>query len=301
MKKSRVSPEHMQAAVQADVLLRSTFPPQIQENIYRHGAVIGSELCSFGQVPRCMDLARQKIAACELAGHSFGSGTIFQAEQLTGGVGRFRRSWHAPAGGLWMVLVMVNTLLPESARLYSLAAGIACCEAVRHYGLAAQIKWVNDIMVQGRKVAGILTETMQGDSGEEYVLLGIGLNINNTGFPAELAGTAASMSQLSGADFDASDVFAQLIAKLRWNIGLLHFYEEEVLAACDQEACEHPLLESFRGLTDSIGRRVVFGYDVVVKPLYQAVVLGIDRSGQLIMQLDDGSVVHENAGEILYI
>lgn len=301
MEQHRVSPEHLSQAVLADTSLRLAFSPPDREIIYRHGAIIGSEMHCFDEVPRCMDLARQQIMACEQAGHSFGSGTIFRAARLTGGVGRFRRQWHAPAGGLWLALVMVNTLLPESARLYSLAMGIACCETVRQFGLAARLKWVNDITVQGRKLAGVLTETMRGASGEEYIMLGLGLNVNNTEFPAELTETAASMAQLHGADFETNEVLAQLIVKLRWNIGLLHFYEEEALSQGVPTTGAHPLIESFRSLSDSVGKRVRFGYDVLVKPLYEAVALGIDNSGQLIMQLDDGQVIRENAGEIQYL
>lgn len=273
-------------------------------NIFRHGAVVGSCIERFARLPRGMDLARQRIAACEAAGRSFASGLVILAEELDGGCGRFRREWHAPAGGLWMTLVLVNTLLPEASRLYPLAAGIACCEAVCHLLPAARLKWVNDVHIGSRKIAGILIETMIGPRyGEEYVIIGMGVNVNNLGFPAALQGRAGSMRDLLGQEIDLDLFAARLLAKLAWNIGLLHYEEARRLGlGSETEPGDHPLVRRFRELSDTVGRWVSFGFNVQEKPQFEARVLGIDPTGGLLLQLvDSPEPLLEHAGEIVYL
>lgn len=273
-------------------------------DILRYGAPIGSHIEYLPAAERCMAVARQRICEVEKAGQSFATGTVFVAGELSNSKGRFQRSWHAPAGGLWLVTVVVNTLLPQNSALYSLAAGVACCETVRHFGIAAQIKWVNDILAGGRKIAGILAETMRGPRyGEEYVLLGIGLNVNNCDFPPELAGQAGSMVQFLDKPLDLALVGAQLLADLSWNIGLLHFVENEQLTAVGDENSDgkHPLLEAWRSMSDTPGRRVRFGFNAISNPQFTAQALDIDQTGGLVMRLDDGSIITENSGEIVYV
>lgn len=206
-----------------------------------------------------------------------------------------------------MTLVVANTLLPEHTLFYPLAAGVACCETVREYGVDAHLKWVNDVHVRGRKLAGVLTETMFGPKyGEQYILIGIGINVNNESFPEELEPLAVSMKSLLGTELGINLFAARLLAKLAWNIGLLHYEEERLLAEDDgsgrQSGKPHMLLEQWRKLSDSIGRKVWFGFDVQKNPQYQAEVLGLDESGGLILRHEeDGATVIEHAGEIAYI
>ncbi len=298
-----IASEYRQA-LHSEPSLRPSFPPETAAAILRYGAMVGADIEHLSQAPRCMDLARTRILACEAEDRSFASGQVIIADQLNNGKGRFLRHWHAPPGGVWMVLTLVNTLLPEHAALYSLAAGVACCETVRHYQLNATIKWVNDVLINGRKVAGILTETMRSPKGgEDYVLIGIGLNVNNAAFAPELRNMAASMTEFAGHALDLTEVTARLLAKLAWNIGLLHYAEAEQLAA-DRglgDDMPPPLIAAWRSLNDTIGRRVRFGFNVAESPQYTAKVLDIDNRGQLLMRLDDGQMVCENSGEIVYL
>jgi BirA family biotin operon repressor/biotin-[acetyl-CoA-carboxylase] ligase len=204
-----------------------SFKPVTVEAIFRYGAVVGSVVEQHKQLPRGMDRARQLIAGARQKGIALASGTTIVAARMTNSKGRFRRAWHAPAGGLWLTVVLADTLLPDFSRLYPLAAGIACCETLRDHNLQASIKWVNDIHVGMKKIAGILAETENDPAGgDTYVLLGIGINVNNTVFPADLEKTATSMRTELGAAVDITILAARLLAKLSWSIGLL-FYEEE--------------------------------------------------------------------------
>ncbi|MHB1185604.1 MAG: biotin--[acetyl-CoA-carboxylase] ligase [Desulfobulbia bacterium] len=282
------------------------YPAEVVQAVYRYGAPVGSVIHHLPQAERLMPLARQRINEFEASGQSCPSGMVFLADELTGGRGRFQRSWHAPVGGLWLTLVMANTLLPESMRLYPLAAGMACCEAVRSYGIDARLKWVNDVHVAGRKICGVLCESFTSAThAEEYVLIGAGLNINNLAFPSELGATAVSMKEILGHDIDLAAFGARLLAKFSWSFGLLCYDEAQRLAADDGSGADLPaslLLGAWRELSDTVGRRVWFGFDVQQEPQYRAQVLGLAPDGGIVLRhLESGAEIVEHSGELLYI
>ena len=311
-----ITPELIQQIVNdVEIPLRSrTFETATIEAVLRYGTVVGSVIEPHATIPRGMDRARQLIADIEENNRSFHSGTAILADEMGQSKGRFKRSWHAPRGGLWLTLVLVNTLLPESNLLVPMAAGVACCEVLRSYGITAYIKWVNDVLADSKKIAGILTETFVGSRfTEEYVLVGIGINVNNHEFPAELCEQATSLKSCLDKEISLAELAARLLVKLRWNIGLLYYEEARHLENHggiarrnktlneNMHAGEHLLLESYKNLTDIFGRRVLFGFDVRENPQIEAKVAGLDSSGGLILELDDGSQIIQHSGEIIYL
>ena len=311
-----LTPDYIQQIIRGEEIpLRSkTFAPDTVKTTLRYGAVVGSAIEHYPHIPRGMDRARWLIHDAEEKNRSFHSGMVILADEMAQSKGRFKRSWHAPKGGLWMTLVMVNTLLPESSLLVPMAAGVSCCEVLRHYGMTAHLKWVNDVLVDSRKIAGILTETFTGHcSGEEYVLLGIGINVNNDLFPPELSEKAASIKSCLNREVRISELAARLLAKLRWNFGLLYYEEARNLEeyggiAIRQESGpqnipvnEHLLLQRYRSLTDIFNKRVLFGFDVQKHPQFEARVVGLDNSGGLILEMDDSSRIVQHSGEIIYL
>ncbi len=298
---NRLTPDDVFALVKGEEfpLRCQDQPAAMVEKVLRFGGVVGSVIHCHAELERGMETARSLIARHERDGIPFASGTVIIADTLTGGKGRFRRRWHAPPGGIWLTLVLVDTLLPEVGRLYPLAAGVACCEILRQYGLPASIRWVNDVLVHGDKIAGVLVENESGRlSGEQYVLIGIGINVNNTRFPAELRQTAASVAGLLGGPRPLAPLTAGLLAKLTWNIGLLHYDEHRRLAGQDS----HCLIDAWRRLSDTVGHRVRYGFNVVDQPQYTARVLAVEDDGSLVLRLDeDGTVVREQSGELRYL
>ncbi len=278
-------------------------PEDLVRKVFRYGAPAGRRIEQHVKLDRCMDRLQELIVEAERNGEALASGTVVIAAELGGGSGRFDRSWYAPQGGLWLAMAWADTLLPDFARLLPLAAGTACCETVRNYGIDAAIKWVNDIQVRGRKVGGILCQTVSAPgSGDRYHLVGIGINCNNKTFPAELRDTAVSMRDLLGRSLDLEQFALDLLAALAWNFGLVHFQEEcELVGGGYPDKSESPVVAAWRQLSDTMGRRVVYGYDVRRQPLYRAVVLDIDRAGGLVMALEDGRRITEYSGEILYL
>jgi BirA family biotin operon repressor/biotin-[acetyl-CoA-carboxylase] ligase len=274
------------------------------DEIIRYGSFVGSSIDSHTRLERAMEHGRQHIDSTEKRGESVQSGRIILADTLTGSKGRFTRSWHAPEGGLWGCLIHANTLTPQSTMLLSLAVGIAACESICREGPDKTfIRWVNDVLIDGAKVAGFLIESHTGPKWKEvFHLIGFGINVNNGNFPAELADIAVSLQESTGRRVDLRAFTLDFIAKLAWNIGLLYFVEARETDWLEEphRFC-HPLLERWRELSDTLGKKVLFGYDVLSTPQYSATVTGIAYDGGLKMVLDDGLAITEHSGEVRYL
>ncbi len=273
--------------------------------IIEYGAFVGSVIEHHHRLDRTMPHARAHIEAREEKTISVINGTVFFADSLSGSKGRFSRVWHAPSGGLWGSIIYISTLLPKYRMLAPLAVGVACCEAMREYGADdASIRWINDVLIGDRKVAGFLAENFSGPvSGEDYCLLGFGINLNNQEFPDYLDQIATSLSLEIGRTVDLERFTTSFLAKLSWNIGLLYWWEAHELDRRyeNEDPAEHPLISSWKKLSNTMGRRVIFGFDVQTEPQYEAVVHGITNDGGLRLKLDDGTETIEHSGEIRYL
>ena len=275
------------------------------EAIVRYGAFVGSKIESHDFLDRAMVYARTRIESLGASGKSVDSGTVILADTMSHSKGRFSREWHAPAGGVWGCMIHANTLLPQSRCFVPLAVGVACCEAVHEMGgNTAVLRWVNDVLVEGKKLAGFLVETYtESIFGEEYNLVGFGVNINNRQFPDELSDSAISLRDVLGTAADLTRFTALFLARLAWNFGLLYYEESSALRGegFSGNGGEHLLLEQWRRLSDTVGKRVVYGFDVMKSPQYQGVVLRMDENGGLVLRLDDGFEKTEYSGEVRYL
>jgi BirA family transcriptional regulator, biotin operon repressor / biotin---[acetyl-CoA-carboxylase] ligase len=164
--------------------------------------------------------------ASAIASRPGAEGAVVIADAQTAGRGRRGRQWFSPAGaGLYVSLVLEPRLTrgePERAvALLTLAAGVALAEAIeRATGLHASIKWPNDLLVDGRKLAGILAEGILGASGSDgvpqvaSVVLGYGINVAQTAFPPELSGRSTSLEMELGRAIDRGALCAETIASM---------------------------------------------------------------------------------------
>lgn len=278
------------------------YDSDVFRKILRYGAPVGCCVEHHHHLSRCMDHLRLLVHGGR-SGSVPATGLVVRADELSGSSGRFGRRWHAPSGGLYLALLWADTLLPEFSRQLPFAAGVACCETINFFGPFARIKWVNDVQVKGKKISGILSEVVAGPGEESFHLIGIGINVNNMLFPGELRDTATALQPEAGHSFDLDEVCNLLLARLQWNLGLLYYAEELWMAEKGQgiAARKGLLLERWLELSDTLGRTVLYGYDVQKKPLYQARALGIDFAGGLMMELEDGSRITEYSGEIVYV
>ena len=133
--------------------------------------------------------------ARELALEGAPEGTLVVAEKQTAGRGRRGKVWESPLGtGIWMSLVLRPQIMPAEASVLTILCGLATAEAIEvETGLSAGIKWPNDILINGKKAVGILTEMDCEMSQVHFVIPGIGINVNTTSFPPEIADIATSL------------------------------------------------------------------------------------------------------------
>ncbi|WP_200269975.1 biotin--[acetyl-CoA-carboxylase] ligase [Luteolibacter pohnpeiensis] len=143
----------------------------------------------------------------ELAEHGTTDGMILLAREQTNGRGRRGASWFSATGEALAFSILVRPSEPRHLwpRL-ALAAGLAVAEAIDSQGIAAQIKWPNDVQISGKKVAGILVE-----SGPDFAIVGIGLNVNARSFPPEVADIATSLALAGDREIPMAEVFAAII------------------------------------------------------------------------------------------
>jgi BirA family biotin operon repressor/biotin-[acetyl-CoA-carboxylase] ligase len=145
-------------------------------------------------------------------------GAVVLAETQARGRGRLGRAWHSPPGAsLYLSVVLRPPRPPHVLPPLTLAAGLAVYDTCAYFGLAPDLKWPNDVLLGGQKVAGILTEMGADAERVHHVVLGLGLNVNATRFPAELRARATSMRLAAGRDappFDRAAVLADLLYRL---------------------------------------------------------------------------------------
>jgi len=143
-------------------------------------------------------------------------GAVFLAEEQTAGRGRSTHSWHSERGtGIYCSFLLRPPMAPAEALWLSLIAGVAVQDAVRETtGLNADIRWPNDLLIDDRKFAGILTEMSSEASKVHHAVIGVGVNVNQSAFPDPLQATATSLRLEGGRDFSRLEVAAALIRAL---------------------------------------------------------------------------------------
>jgi len=145
----------------------------------------------------------------KLASQGAAEGLVLLARRQTAGRGRRGAAWFAPSAESLAFTILLRPKAPKSCwpRL-ALAAGVAVAEALDAQGLESGIKWPNDVWVHGRKISGILVE-----AGADFVLVGIGININTADFPAEVAEIATSLRLATGRPHSRSVVLAEVVRR----------------------------------------------------------------------------------------
>ncbi len=193
----RNSGYEIQSSERLGYKLNST-PDLLLPEIIQHelnAKIIGAEIVHRDSVDSTNRLAKK------LAESGAADGTVVVAEEQTGGRGRLERNFFSPKEkGIWFSLILRPKCLPKDAPKFTLLAAVAVARAMERFKLRAEIKWPNDILYEGRKLVGILTELSAEVSRVNYIIVGVGINVNvkREEFPAELQKIAASLSEVNG-------------------------------------------------------------------------------------------------------
>lgn len=155
------------------------------------------------------------IKAQELAEKGYQSGTLVVADKQESGKGRRGRSWVSPSGtGIFMTLMIKPDINPNNASMLTLVAALAVAKAITSVtGEEALIKWPNDIVINGKKVCGILTEMNAQFDYINHIVVGIGINVHNESFPEEISQMASSlMIEAGGKRFHRAQIIAETMS-----------------------------------------------------------------------------------------
>lgn len=207
-------------------------------------------------------------------------GFVIVSDEQTLGKGRLGRAWKSPKGSsIYESILLKPELPPSQAPCITLAAGLAVCRAINELAqVNARIKWPNDVIIGRKKLCGILTEMMIEDNAAAFAVVGIGINVNNSGFPEDISQKATSLRLEKGCIFSRNEIIIKL-------------------AECFEDVYNEFIMSGFAAIKDeyvkscaTIGR--------TVSTLRQ----GEEISGTAVDIADDGGLVVEAAdGEKKYI
>ena len=169
------------------------------------------------QVHHFFSIGSTNTAAMEAGAAGAPEGSVFLAEEQTAGRGRAAHSWHSAQGSGIYCSVLLRPLLPPSeVLLLSLAAALAVRSAIAEIqsAFAPDLKWPNDLMLGEKKVCGILTEMNAEPTRVRYLVIGIGINVNQASFPPALQGQATSLRMATGSEWSRVELCAALLKSL---------------------------------------------------------------------------------------
>jgi len=240
---------------------------------------IGKKIHYYGSVPSTMDVGM------ELGTKGAPSGTLVVAESQTKGKGRLGRIWFSPKyKGIYFSLILRPKLSPDKAPVLTLLAAVAVCEAIKaNTGLDTQIKWPNDIIFGARKVGGILTELNAEMDEINFIVIGIGLNVNND--KKALISGAISLKEVKKENISRVGLLQEILRKIEVNYNLLER--------------KGPLLiiQKWREHSVTLGRRVkVYSHREHV----EGEAADIDSDGGLLIRKDSGLTHKVMAGDVVH-
>ena len=215
-------------------------------------------------------------------------GTVIIAEKQKKGIGRFGREWFSPKGGVYVSVVLKPKISPIDASKMTLIAGIAVAKVIRKLGLDAKLKWPNDVLIHGKKVCGILTSISTKEGMIDYIIVGIGINVNIdiSTFPKELQKGATSLKEEFKKEVSMEKIIEDML------------YEIEINYETFKKGNIAYLLNEWKRLSNTIGKKVKIKMRTEVIE-GEAVALTIE--GQLVMKLENDSLKNIIAGECIHL
>ena len=214
------------------------------------------------------------------------NGTLIVANRQLAGRGRRGRTWESPADtSVYMTLVLRPTFPPDKASMLTLVMALSATKALEEItGLLVKIKWPNDIIINNKKICGILTEMNAEPDFIHYVVIGMGTNVNMNSFPEELADKASSLKIETGRTVNRTQVIAKVME-----------YFEEVYESFLQTLDLTLLMEEYNAHLANKDARVKV---LDPKEEFEGIARGINEFGELIVEKENGEITLVFAGEV---
>jgi len=253
------------------------FPAEISSRL--NTQFIGKKIYYFDSVSSTMDIAMQ------LGLKNSAEGTLVLTESQTKGRGRLGREWFSPRyKGIYLSLILKPKTLPNQAPILTLMASVSICEAIKEIAaLEAQIKWPNDILMHQKKLGGILTEINAEMDGIRFIVIGIGLNVNND--KKALISGATSLKEQKKEGINRIELLQEILRRIEKNY--LTF----------QEKGAQSIIAKWRDYNITLGKRVkVYSH----KEYIEGQAVDIDTDGSLLLRSDSGLVQKVTAGDVAH-
>jgi BirA family biotin operon repressor/biotin-[acetyl-CoA-carboxylase] ligase len=219
----------------------------------------------FESVESTMDVAR------DLARKGCPHLTVVVADIQGEGRGRMRRVWHSETGGLYFTLVIRLSMPPQYIGRVNFYTSWALAETLRHdYGVKADVKWPNDILIDGRKLCGMLSEMEAEGDMTTFLNIGIGINVNNN--PTPLEPRAVSLTQLLQRPVDRKELLAKFLDRFEQNL---------------EQAMSESVIDRWKIHNTTLGRTVRVQTH---KETIEGTALDVDSNGELLVKQADGSI-----------
>ncbi|NHJ49123.1 MAG: biotin--[acetyl-CoA-carboxylase] ligase [Asgard group archaeon] len=228
----------------------------------------------------------QKVARGLLAQGINCHRVVIIAREQDGGFGRLNRKWHSPEGGLWLSAIFQKPISIQKLRGYSVKYGIHLADFLKDY-IELKVRWPNDLMIDDKKVGGILTEISSIDGKINHLIVGLGLNINisRNDFPEEIANLATSLSEELNKQVDFEEVVQNIIE--------IHSVLFSILE--DKKRTKTSLSNFWQKLSYTYNKQVEINVDdktILGKEI------GITDHGELILELKSGEEEIFSLGEV---
>lgn len=251
----------------------------IKENVkYQlNTELIGEEIIHFETIESTNDYAK-KIAEESI------DGTIVISEEQTKGRGRIGRKWHSKKGdGIWMSIILKPNMNPYESPFITLIAGASIVKALNNLGVEATIKWPNDIVINSKKMCGILTELSAEIDRINYVVLGIGINVKTLKFDDEIKDIATSLYN-EGYSISRIDIIKNIIIEFE------NLYLDYV-----KNRSKENTLDVCRKYSAIIGKDI---YTIQGENKEKVKCLDIDDYGNLVVETKSGEIKNVMSGEV---
>ncbi len=225
--------------------------------------------------------------ALKLGDEGFPEGTVVVADEQDSGRGRFGRKWEAEplSNLLFSILLRPGFLKRDEVFILTFAAAVAVAEALeKTAGVAAELKWPNDVLLDSKKVCGILLESSFEGNSLSHVVLGIGLNVNQTAFPEEIKERATSLALVTARKFDRDELLLMVLGNFASLYGTL------------MSGDLYPVMKKWRERMRMIGRKVTL---TVADKTFEGVIDDVTDDGSLVLRMPSG-LRKFTAGEISF-
>lgn len=244
---------------------------------------------SFGQQMELLDSTTStQEDARRLAEAGAPEGTVVIAEEQTGGRGRMGKKFYSPYGkGIWMSIVLRPTQPLHLTQQLTLLAGVAVRRAIlKTTGVEAGIKWPNDLLIEGKKVCGILLESATEDDRVRYCIAGIGIsaNLREEDYPDELKSIATSLRITSGQNADRNELIGSILNEME---SLYELYNDQGF---------EPIASLWEAASVTLNREVSVHSS---RGVLTGTAAGLHPSGALLVRNEDGELVPVFSGDIV--